>query len=164
MDSLSLTTSRCAKVRRGCGIAIAVLLLLHIAGCRPVVEQPVSGPLTLADTWTEVRPPSPLRVKKDEQAVRLELPGIADIGANGRLELAGDKSVTLAGEVVDDHGTVYPLTLGAITGGRHAFFYRAGDHPPGPDFPVDRTIVTLRLRSDPPVDVEEVRWVCSAAR
>jgi hypothetical protein len=143
--------------------AVAMAMLLAVStGCGPS-EQPISGALELGPEWTEIAPPSPLRIVKDEQSVRLSISGIADMGLDDSLSLDDGRRVGIAGEVVDDQGAIYPLTLGGIAATRHAYLYRAGEYPPGPDFPPDRTIVKLRLRSDAPLQVEEIRWICTSA-
>lgn len=147
---------------RGSSALVWVLLLFVASACRPLVEQPVSGPVSLGSEWTEIAPPEPLKVAKDEQAIRLEVAGIADMQLDNTLELSDGRRVVIAGELVDDQGTVYPLALGGVAAMKHAFLYRAGDYPPGPDFPVERTIVKLRLRSDASLDVDEIRWICSS--
>lgn len=141
---------------------LSVVLLLAAPACSPA-DQPVSGPIELGAGWTEVVPPAPLVVSRDEQAIRLQLAGIEDIDLDNTLELADGGRVVVDAEVVDDAGTVYPLVLAAVSGQRHAFFYRAGERPPGPDYPTDRKIVKLRLRSEPALTVEEIRWICTSA-
>lgn len=126
-------------------------------------EQPVSGPVAVGAEWLEIVPPSPLSVVKNEQSIRLQVAGVADMDAGGSLTLDDGRRIRVTAEVIDDRGTRYPLTLGGISGMQYAYvyFYRAGDYPPGPDFPLDRTIVKLRMRSDVPLEVEEIRWICA---
>jgi hypothetical protein len=77
--------------------------------------------------------------------------------------LTDDSKVTITVVVFDDQGTRYPLTLGGVGDARHAYFYRAGDYPPGPDFNVERTIVKLRMKSDLPFEIDKIEWVCTTA-
>ena len=149
------------RVKRSRGFAVAVVVVvLAASGCGPS-DRPVSGPILLGPEWVEVVPPSPLQVSRDEQAVRLRLAGIADMDLHDGLKFEDGRRVVIEAEVVDDQGTAYPLALGGIAGSVHAYFYRAGEYPPGSDYPADRTIVTLRFRSDPEIEVEEIRWICS---
>lgn len=144
--------------------ALPLLLLIAVA-CSPVREQSISGPLTLDSAWSEIVPPSPLRVVLDEQAIRLDIERLDDLADSpGSIELADGSVVVLDGEVVDDAGQSYPLAIAAISGKRSVYLYRAGDYPPGPDYPTDRKIVKVRLRSGAPLQVEEVRWICSKAK
>lgn len=143
-------------------IAIVSLLWLAVTACTGTTEQRISERVTISSEWSEVVPPAPLRVAKTEQAVILRLAEVPHIESDAAIELDG-RSVALHAEVVDDRGTVYPMALGGVSG-NFVLMYRAGNYPPGPDFPTDRTIVKLRLRSDVRLDVEAIRWVCSTAR
>ncbi|MFT7288128.1 MAG: hypothetical protein ACI87W_002243 [Halieaceae bacterium] len=147
--------------RLGLRALLWVLVLIAASACNPVVEQPVSGPITLGTEWIEIVPPKPLKVTKNEQAIRIELPGSADMQLQNTIELSDGRRLQIEAEVVDDQGTTYDLALGGVAATKHAFFYRAGDYPAGPDYPVDRTIVKLRLRSNASADVDEIRWICS---
>jgi hypothetical protein len=71
--------------------------------------------------------------------------------------MLADGRHVLEGEAVDNEGTKYGLRL-AVLRGDNVCFYRAGKRTTGPDFPVDRTIITLRFRSEPPLQVAEIRW------
>jgi hypothetical protein len=57
------------------------------------------------------------------------------------------------GEAVDGAQATYPLKV-RERGGRHFCL----SPPLGGDFPPDETIVSLRLRSDPPLQVEKIQW------
>jgi len=155
-----------------CVVAIIIVLSLGTGGCNQtgpptlgvlagVYNQPVSGHTVFGADWLEIVPPSPLRVVEIEQSIRLQVGGIADMTLSDSLILDDGRTISITAEVIDDQGTRYPLTLGGISGGKHAYFYRAGDYPPGPDFQVNRKIVRLRVRSDAPLEVEEIRWICT---
>jgi hypothetical protein len=126
--------------------------------CSPI-EQPVSGPITLTGEWKTIDPPEPLRVAgKLEQKVCLQVIGTTtDVDfEKGRLLVNGQWHA-LEGEAVDDEQTTYGLRVAQL-GGDTVCLYRAADTPRGPDFPSDRTIARLRLRSEPPLQVGEIRW------
>jgi hypothetical protein len=91
----------------------------------------------------------------------LKLAGLTDMTHGNALLLADGREVNITAVVLDDQGARYPLSLGGIAGAQHAYLYRAGEYPPGPDFDVNRTIVKLRVKSDPPLEVEEIAWVCT---
>ncbi|CAA6823561.1 MAG: Unknown protein [uncultured Thiotrichaceae bacterium] len=141
--------------------SLCVLVLIAASACTQAIEQPVSGLVTLGSEWTEIVPPKPLKVVKNEQAIRLELTGISDMQLDNTLEFSDGRRLVIDAELTDDQGTVYDLALGGVAATRYAFFYRAGDYPPGPDYSVDRTIVKLRLRSNAIIEVDEIRWICS---
>jgi len=170
----ALQTPVALQVAYGFVVVAIIVLSLGAGGCSPsgvstletppgdgLYHQPVSGHKVFSANWLEIVPPSPLRVVENEQSLRLQVAGIADMTLNDSLILDDGRTITVTAEVVDDQGNLYPLTLGGISGTKHAYLYRAGDYPPGPDFPVDRTIVMLRVRSDAPLEVEEIRWICT---
>jgi hypothetical protein len=160
-----------------CFAVVAIITLLIIAaGCDQsgpgqallgeqvnpdLYIQPVSGKTEFGKDWKDIVPPTPLQVVENEQSIRLKLDGIKDMTHSDSLLLTDGRKVTITAEVIDDQDRRYPLTLGGIGGAQHAYFYRAGDYPPGPDFDVDRTIVKLRLKSDLPLEVDEIQWVCT---
>jgi hypothetical protein len=128
-----------------------------IFGLACSIEQLVSGPVTLTGEWTTVTPPEPLRVAgKGQQVVCLQVVGtLSDVDFKRGAALVNGQWHVLAGEAVDAEQTNYPLQVGD-QGGNTTCLYRAGEHPPGPDFPGD--IVKLRLRSEPPLQLEGIRW------
>lgn len=155
-------------------VATFITLLIFAAGCNQsgpglpgdqinpnLYIQPVSGETVFDAEWKVIVPPAPLPVVENEQSVRLKLDGIKDMTHSDSLLLADGRKVTIAAEVFDDQGRRYPLTLGGIGDAQHAYFYRAGDYPPGPDFDVERTIVKIRMKSDQPLEVDEIEWVCT---
>jgi hypothetical protein len=134
----------------------APVLLLGLA-CS--VEQPISGPVTLTGEWKAIDPPEPLRVgSKELQEVCLQVVGTTtDVDFDkGRLLVNGQWHV-LGGEAVDDEQTKHDLRVGSL-GGHTVCLYRAGEPVSGPEFDPERTIVRLRLRSDPPLQLGQVRW------
>jgi hypothetical protein len=120
------------------------------------IEQPVSGPVLLTSDWKTIAPPEPLRVERRVQNICLQVGDIRDVNIDNGVMLADGRHV-LEGEVVDNEGTRYGLRL-AVLKGDNVCFYRAGKRNADPDFPVDRTVVTLRFRSEPPLQVGEIRW------
>jgi hypothetical protein len=123
------------------------------------IEQPVSGPVSLTAEWQTVDPREPLRVgSKELQEVCLQVVGpTTDVDfEKGRLLVNGTWHV-LGGEAVDNEQTTYGLRVGSL-GGDTVCLYRAGRPTSGPDFSPDSTIIRLRLRSEPPLQVAQVRW------
>jgi hypothetical protein len=123
------------------------------------IEQPVSGPIALTREWKAIEPPEPLRVgSKEMQEICLQVIGATtDVDfEQGRLLVNGQWHV-LGGEAVDNEQTKYGLRVGSL-GGDTVCLYRAGKPSTGPDFSPDLTIIRLRLRSDPPLEVAQVRW------
>jgi hypothetical protein len=134
-----------------------ILTLGALSGCS--IEQPVSGPVSLTGEWKTIEPSEPLRVGgKEQQVFCLQVVGtMSDVDfEKGRVLVDGQWHV-LGGEAVDNEQTKYTLKVGD-QGGNTTCLYRAGKPPPGPDFPGDRTIIRLRLRSEPPLQIEEIRW------
>jgi hypothetical protein len=117
----------------------------------------VSGPVALTGEWKTFDPPEPLRVERNEQKLCLQLDAIPDVDFQKGVVSVNGQRHALEGEAVDSEGTQYPLNV-ADRGGDTVCLYRAGEYPRGPDFPVDRTIVRLRLRSEPPLQVRNIRW------
>ncbi len=120
------------------------------------IEQPVSGPVLLTSDWKTIEPPEPLRVERRVQNICLQVGKIRDVNIENGVMLADGRHV-LEGEVVDNEGTRYGLRL-AMLKGDNVCFYRAGKRTAEPDFPMDRTVVTLRFRSEPPLKVGGIRW------
>lgn len=136
-------------------LSASVFVLL--AACS--IEQPVSGHVALTAEWKDIDPPEPLRVgSKEVQEVCLQVVGTtSDVDFDkGRLLVNGQWHV-LGGEAVDDEQTKHDLRVGSL-GGDTVCLYRAGEPVSGPEFDSDRTIVRLRLRSDPPLRLAQVRW------
>lgn len=124
------------------------------------IEQPVSGPVSLTTEWKAVDPPEPLRVgPKEQQEVCLQVVGTTtDVDfEKGRLLVNGQWHV-LGGEAVDNEQKKHDLRIGSL-GGDTVCLYRAGEPVSGPDFDPDLTIISLRLRSDPPLQLQQVRWL-----
>lgn len=135
-----------------------VFVLAGLLGAACSIEQPVSGPISLMGEWTTVDPPEPLRVgRRNEQKFCLQLVGtLSDVDFENDRVLVNGRWHVLGGEAVDDAGTSYALRT-AEQGGNAFCLYRA-ELGPGPDFPADRTLTRLRLRSEPPLRVEAIRW------
>jgi len=142
---------RAASVRQ----LTASAYILGMLACS--IEQPVSGPVALTGEWTTVEPPKPLRVGgKSEQALCLQIPTLHDVDLHNGVML-GDGRHVLEGDVVDDQGAQYPLNVSSLQGDI-VCLYRAARMPNVPDFPPDRTIVRLRLRSEPALQVGQIQW------
>ncbi len=123
------------------------------------VEQPVSGPVALTEEWTTIEPTEPLRVAgKYQQKICLQIDSARDIDLTNGVILGDGQRHLLEGEAVDGNQVSYVLEIGQI-GGDVVCLYRAGERPPGPDFPEDQTIVRLRLRSNPPLQVGKIWWL-----
>jgi len=121
------------------------------------IEQPVSGPVALTSEWKTIEPPEPLRVKRNEQRLCLQVDTLRDVDLQNGVVL-GDGRHVLEGEAIDSDRTTYPLTVG-MRGGDMVCLNRAGDLPAGPDFPAEQTIIKLRLRSQPPLQVGKIWWL-----
>jgi hypothetical protein len=171
---ITLSSMRLQSVRRAIHSFPVMALMLFATGCSqsglenpgeqldPDLHiQPVSGKTEIGADWKDIVPPSPLQVVENEQSIRLRLTGIEDMTHSNSLILTDGREITFTAVVIDDQGSSYPLSLGGIAGDQHAYFYRAGEYPPGPDFDVDRTIVKLRLKSDLPLELDEIQWVCT---
>jgi hypothetical protein len=106
------------------------------------------------------RAPEPLRVgQKEQQKFCLTVGRMRDLEFERGVALDDGKGQRhkVEGEAVDSAGTRYPLEL-AEAGGDHVCLYRAGEPIAGPNFSPDRTINALRLRSEPPLQVADIRW------
>jgi hypothetical protein len=160
-----------AKVRpRGVGAAsrwmgaselmASVFVVAALLGSGCSIEQPISGPVALPSEWKTFAPPEPLRVAgKYEQKACLYVDGApTDVDFERGAVLVDGHWHVLNGEAVDNEQTTYGLEVGQL-GGNTLCLTRAADTPPGPDFPADRTIVRLRLRSDPPLQVGKIWWL-----
>jgi len=141
-------------------LVTAAAVCLGLIGQACSVEQPVSGPVALTGDWTIVEPPAPLRVgQKEQQKFCLQVGKMRDLNFENGVALDQEQGQrhAIEGEAIDSEGTTYSLKL-AEAGGDHVCLYRAGEPIAGPNFPADRTIVRLRLRSEPPLQVGDIRW------
>jgi hypothetical protein len=134
----------------------AVLWGLFALACESI-EQPVSGAVTLTGEWKTVTPPEPLRVAgKLEQKICLDVGLTKDVDFDaGVIVLENGERHTLSGEAIDDKEKAHSLKVAEQ--GRAICLYNAESTPRGPDFLADR-IVRVRLRSEPPLQVAEIRW------
>jgi hypothetical protein len=123
------------------------------------IEQPVSGPIALTGEWKTIEPPEPLRIgSKELQEVCLQVIGTTtDVDFEQSRLLVNGQWHVLGGEAVDNNQTKYGLRVGSL-GGDTVCLYRAGKPSSGPDFSPDLTIIRLRLRSEPSLQVAQVRW------
>lgn len=142
--------------RAGVTQITAVAFVALLGACS--VEQPVSGPVTLTAEWKTIEPPEPLRVAgRLEQRLCLDVGTMRDVDfEKGVVVLGNGQRHTIAGEVVDSEQTTYPLKV--VEQGKTVCLNRAKKTDPARDFPSDGTIVRVRLRSEPPLQVAEIRW------
>jgi hypothetical protein len=138
-------------------LAASVFMLGALLAQACSIEQPVSGPVALTSEWKTIEPPEPLRVKRNEQKFCLQVGAIRNVDLQGGVVLENGQRHVLDGEAVDSEGIKYPLKPEGLRGDT-VCLYRTGELPAGPDFPVSRTIIRLRLRSEPPLQVGEIRW------
>jgi len=113
----------------------------------------------LSEEWTSIEPPEPLRTGgRLEQKFCLQIAVFSDMDPHNGVTLAssGQRHV-IESEAEDRERTEYPLWVAEIAGD-HTCLYRAGERAPGPDFPSDRMMVRLRLRSEPPLQVGKNWW------
>lgn len=123
------------------------------------IEQPISGPVSLTGEWKTITPPEPLRVAgKHRQVVCLHVDSISDADFEKSIVVMNNGQQHLVeGEATDNEQAKYPLKV-RERGGGHFCLYRFGERPPGSDFPDDGTIVSLRVRSEPPLQIEKIVW------
>jgi hypothetical protein len=134
---------------------LVVLAALLCVSCS--IEQPVSGPVALTSEWKTIEPPEPLRVERNEQRLCLQVDTLRDVDLQNGVVL-GDGRHVLEGEAIDSNQATYTLAVG-MRGGDMVCLNRAGALPAGPDFPAEQTIIRLRLRSQPPLQVGKIWWL-----
>jgi hypothetical protein len=112
----------------------------------------------LTAEWKTIEPPEPLRVAgKLEQRLCLDVGTMRDVDfEKGMVVLGNGQRHTIAGEVVDSEQRTYPLEV--VEQGKTVCLNRAEQTAPEADFPSDRTIIKVRLQSEPPLQVAEIRW------
>jgi hypothetical protein len=137
---------------------IAAALVVSGLACSPI-EQPVSGPVELTAEWKTVDPPEALRVAgKFEQSLCLQVGLTREMDINNAIVLANGQRHVIEGEAVDSDQETYELKVGMRSGDK-VCLSRAGDLPAGPDFPAEQTIIRLRLRSVPALQVGKIWWL-----
>lgn len=157
-DDMKGNSTSAPLLARARQVTAPVFMLGSLLGLACSVEQPVSGPITLAGEWRTITPPEPLRVGgKLEQRLCLDIGTTRDVDfEKGVVVLDNGQRHSLEGEVVDDRGTAHTLRLAEQ--GRVVCLSRAAIKPNTPDFPANLTIIRVRLRSEPALQVAEVRW------
>jgi hypothetical protein len=120
------------------------------------IEQPVSGPVALTGEWKTIEPPEPLRIGgRLEQRLCLDVGAMRDVDfEKGVVVLDNGQRYTLTGEADDDQQKTYVLKVASQS--KSVCMNRTDLTSSGPDFPSD--LVRVRLRSEPPLRVAEVRW------
>jgi len=150
------TASERTCTRLTATVLLVGALLTHACS----IEQPVSGPVALTSEWQTIEPPAPLRSGGRHGQYFCLHTGAAVYMEDARknVVLLNGLPHVLEGEAVDDQHATYLLRPG-MHAGDEICLSRAEPVPPGPDFPQARRVVALRLRSVPPIQVQEIRWL-----
>lgn len=145
---------------------LRLFVLLTLAACGPK-ERLISGPLQLGPEWTEIRPDPPLESSRVRQIVSISIPFGLDV-SDYSLTTTDGKPLKVEVEVIDDRGETWPHSLhmrGAPWVGFGVVTERMPKEIPVPYYlPPDRTYPVVRIRSNPPVAAQGVRWVCSSPK
>lgn len=147
-------------------IRAALLLVALAAACGPK-ERRIAGPLTLGPAWVELKPDPPLEASRQAQHVSLETAAVLALNPPAfEVKAADGTPVKVEIEVVDDRGEVFPHRFAQYGGRRLDYAVVAEKLPKEDPLPYylspDRRYTLVRLRSNPPVAVEAVYWVCSS--
>lgn len=143
---------------------LVCLLGLAALACGPK-ERTISGPLQLGPEWTEIKPDPPLESTKVIQTLAIDLPAGVEVKTGFRLIGVDGSEFDVEAEIVDERGEVFRHRL-ARDGGHWVGFTVVPEKMPKEDplpyyLPPDRRYPLVRMRSNPPLTVKAVRWVCS---
>lgn len=156
-------------------LVCAAVLITQPACLRDSYNVKISGPLTLDETWIELKPEPYLKPDKDWQEIGLELepPFNLDFFKEGSGPDKGKGILLPDGdvinpeiEVIDLDGNVFKLVYSGAVGvggnGKGGKVTYANPYPQ--QFPRDREYKMVRIRSSKPIKCRAIYWLCQSAK
>lgn len=121
----------------------------------PYVHQKISGPVTVSNEWTEVKPEEPLRLTGDYQEIGLyvekPLTAVFDSSTSGGIRTPDGSLIMPEVEVVDDNNKTFECKFSGAWGS-NAIRFRLPDVRPNAEYKV------VRIRADRLVQLDGVYW------
>lgn len=133
---------------------ILAVYFLSISCMYQDIDRQLAGSLTLTSDWTQLKPSPALRPSRQFQMVvlRFSAPIEPDLKTWG-LRLADGTIAIPEVQLIDEYGNSYDLKSPTFIGNTERAFSRLG-------LPTDRAYTEVRIRSDRPINCEEVIWRC----
>jgi hypothetical protein len=128
-----------------------LLLLFMFGGCGtiyktgfvPIPNQPISGPIEIGSEWVEIIPTNAIKPL-----------GFAKSPLNSNILLLKDGRTTqIEAFMFDNEGNSHELQISGFGGGGFQL-YRTNEY-----FPLDKTYLKLKIRSQIPLKTEGIEWV-----
>lgn len=149
--------------------AVIVVLLIALGGGLVAwrmffhhyhVDVTIADTIVINSEWTEIRPPEPLRVEKENQFVSIGVVSPSSLNARGKGIASPDgKVATPEIKVISTDGVEYPMTYleGRIVGGLfETIEYASYGYKNG--LPKSIKIEKILLRSDVPIPARKILW------
>jgi hypothetical protein len=150
-------------------IASCCVITLSMISCRDSYWVQLSGPVTLGNEWTELRPKSPLKADKTFQWLQLYLepPFKDDLDRQGNGPNQGKGILMPDGEalnpeieIIDENGNAFSLVYGGGSGIQLPNY----DVQPPNKLPQDRSYKVVRIRSARPIKLKAIYWYCESSK
>ena len=128
----------------------------------PFIDRELSGRVTLASEWLELKPTEPLKVARDKQELTLfPNPPIQMVFARGTSDLipADGRSADIEAELIGSDGITYHSRPGlseTMTGNLKVMTRSLGFK----DLPDNVTYTKVRIKSSAPYPVSKIIWRC----
>jgi hypothetical protein len=141
-----------------------LLLLFMFGGCGtiyktgfvPIPNQPISGPIEIGSEWVEIIPTNAIKPLGGQHWVLVKFLGcdFAKSPLNSNILLLKDGRTTqIEAFMFDNEGNSHELQISGFGGGGFQL-YRTNEY-----FPLDKTYLKLKIRSQIPLKTEGIEWV-----
>ena len=143
------------------GLVCLLLLLLWLA-IKPV-ERIISGPVTLGPEWVELRIDPPLNVSKRHQNIALIRPDIVHWGLAPRKDafiMPDGTPIRPEVELVSTQGEIIRMQEFAVGPGLAFSPETKSNAGETSDLPQAVRFSKIRMRSEQPLHVDGIRWIC----
>ncbi|GAB4262277.1 MAG: hypothetical protein Kow0065_12940 [Methylomicrobium sp.] len=144
--------------------SIVLFSLFMLMGCnvKPTVRQ-IADNLRIDPTWTELHPNPPLVVSEQVQSITLDVPNVSewDIVPDAASFVRPDgEAIKIEVELVATDGTSFKLESVGLGPGLKFSARPQSEDPRASRLPSDMSFKTVRFRSDRPIQVGKVTWIC----
>jgi hypothetical protein len=147
---------------------------IYETGFVPIPDQPISDEVEIGSEWVELTPPKPLIPYKSLQEIVLRFDNISkesfsDDPSGKVLNLADGRLTRIDAILFDEKGEPYELRIAGTggVGGGIAFARKnkievknENNESSFHDFPTDRIYTKLQIRSEIPIQINKIEWVC----
>ena len=158
-------------------IVLLLLTTVFFGGCDfyyknmpfvPIPPQTVSGSITIGSSWMEIVPPKPLKPLGVTNWITLGCKNykVFDWAENEKniLELADGRNTKIEAYLYDDRGESYLLRIYQTSNGPELHRKELSEIGDGKnnystvEFPKDRVYIKLKIRSEIPLECDNIEW------